>query len=182
MEKGRFYKISSNTLDDYYFVLNGVGKRLYLRNRWPAENSPKDWINNINYDSACEITDFCNDICFEILKSRGIEYRKESDTIENVIYLWDTNLIPGEKFIGVSILNLFGTEKSWYDLLPNIEMGLDILKEFRFDLDGYIGLRRSYRLYLPYDETSLELYKTYIEVEIEKRFEIHKDLERKIRI
>lgn len=181
MEKGRFYKISSNTLDDYYFVLNGREERLYLHGRRPAENLPKDWIVK-NYDSVCEITDFCNDICFEILKSRGIEYRKESDTIENVIYLWDANLIPGEKFIGLSIMKMLGTEESWYDFLPNIEMGLDILDKFRFDLDGYIGLRRSYRLYLPYDETNLELYKTYIEAEIKERWQGKKDLERKIRI
>ena len=82
--------------------------------------------------------------------------------------MWDTNLIPGERFIGVSIIEMKGTENNWLDFFGNIEMSVDILSSIESDL--YIGLSRSYHLYLPYTEDNLLIYQEYIKYRIDKRY------------
>lgn len=113
-----------------------------------------------------EITDYCNYLCFKIIESFGFEFNEDNSKLENVVYSWDQNLIPGERFIGIKLTKLDGTETCIEDLFPNLIMELDVLSYYRVDLNGYTGLKDSYRLYLPYTEDGLEIYRKYLEYEI----------------
>lgn len=177
----RFKKISRNKQSYCNFEIECGSRRIYI-----SVNNPilRDWTDYFDNQYICEyndyenwselsvedVSDFVNNLCFEIINSFGFEYNEEEDALENVVYTWDSNLIPGERFIGLRIGKLEGTEESIYDLFPNLTMNIDVLDSFRFDLGGYIGLSGGYRLYLPYTEENLNIYKNYLEYNISSRF------------
>lgn len=190
--KGRFYKVK-NAVNNKYFklLLEGAFNRIYIPSYNSDSSTPTD---NIPHEYFCdeeakptEITNFCNNICFEILRAHGLEYNKDTNLIEKVVYLWDVNLIPGERFIGIKIVTMTGNENKWSDFFGNIVMNLDILSSFDSDL-GYRGVNSStngaYYLYLPYTEDNLLIYQQYTEYMIDKRNNglYSSKLQRKIKI
>lgn len=189
MKKGKFTRVKR--LNTYLELLDSSSNyynHIFIPCKQPILSNVYDYYRLIEEDDVHEqpieeitVTDFVNSLCFKILDSYGIVYNESKNILERVVYTWDQNLIPGEKFIGIKINKLIGTEESIQDLFPNILMKLDILDCFRFDLNGYIGLTgNNYRLYLPYTEDSLDLYKEYLESMIYKQFS--SNLERKIKI
>lgn len=178
MEKGRFYRVKNGLNDKYFRLLyEGMWESLYIPSNRSDANTPTNIIPHEYYSSneeakPTEITDFCNNICFEILRAHGLEYNKDTDKIENVVYLWDANLVPGERFIGVNIITMTGNENKWSDFFGNIKMSVDILSSFDSEL-GYRGVNSSengtYYLYLPYTEDNLLIYQQYTEYTIDKR-------------
>lgn len=169
MSKGRFYK-TDNGFEDYFKLSLGFAEEINIPCSWPGY-SGYNFKEYKGSEGKVKISDFTNSLCFELLRTFGIEYNKETNTLEEVIYTWDVNLIPGDKFFGIIIHYLDGTENNWVDTFPNIEMSLDILNSYRFDLEGYKGIYRSYPLYLPYTEENIELYKKFLEFNISRRFQ-----------
>lgn len=187
MEKGRFTKV--RRLNNYLELetsQNSYG-HIFIPCEKPILSEVYDYYcfrdEDDNYERPTEeikVTDFVNSLCFKILDSYGLEYDEENNRIEHVVYTWDSNLIPGERFIGIKLEKIDGTEESIQDLFPNITMDLDILDSFRFDSSGYKGFHGNYRLYLPYSEEGLKIYQEYLEYKISKRFS--NNLKRKIKI
>lgn len=167
IKEKRFYR-TNDGYDNYYFKLQHKEGYIFIPCDYPGYRGLnfKRYIDIGNYYSECkEISDFINSICFELLKTFGFEYDIENQTLDKVIYTWDINLIPGEKFFGVEIHHLIGCEETWAGTFSGIDMGLDILDRYDFTL-GYIGLKKTYPLYLPYTEENIELYKKFIEFKI----------------
>lgn len=175
-----------------YFILSTENNshRLYIPCDKPEYSDFYDYYNVRDEDDECyrdqiptegqEITKYCNNLLLELLGSYGVEYDPDKKFMKQVVYTWDQNLIPGEKFIGLKLMKLDGTEEDMVDLFPKITMNLDVLDCFRFDFGGYRGLNGNYRLYLPYTEDNIEIYKDYLRMHIDKRFQ--PELERKIKI
>ena len=186
MGKGRFKKVQRY---NSYFELTASNRRILMPTGQPILNDVYNYYSYLDEDDSyyncceeVEVTDYINHLCFKILESFGIEYDKDKDILNPVIYTWDPNLIPGEKFFGIKIHKLEGTETSLRDLFSNITINLDILNCFRFDWSGYMGLKDNYRLYLPYNEEGIEVYKDYLEYSIDKRFPSSYNLEKKLKI
>ena len=180
-----FYKTKIGERD--YFILSAKNDRLYIPCDKPESSNIYDYYNVRDEDDEYQIptegqdiTNYSSNLLLELLKGYGIEYDPDRNFIKRVVYTWDQNLIPGEKFIGIKLMKLDGTEENIVDLFPKITMHLDVLDCFRFDWNGYIGLKENYRLYLPYTEDNIEVYKDYLRVHIDKRFSA--GLERKIKI
>ena len=170
MKKGRFYK-TDNGFKNYFKLSLENSKEINIPCSWPGYSGCNFEGCECERSGRVEISDFTNSLCFELLRTFGFEYNKETNTLEEVIYTWDVNLIPGDKFFGIIIHHLEGTENNWIDTFPNIEMSLDILNSYRFDLEGYKGIHRSYPLYLLYTEENIEIYKNFLEFNISKRFQ-----------
>lgn len=182
-----FYKTRLGERD--YFVSSTRNERIYIPCDKPQYSDLYDYYKIRNEDDyyGCqippkgqEVSEYCNNLLLKLLEGYGIEYDIDENSLKRVVYTWDHNLIPGEKFIGIELIELDGTEEDIIDLFPKIIMNLDILDCFRFDFSGYIGLRGRYRLYLPYTEENIEIYKEYLRVKISKRFPL--ELERKIKM
>lgn len=180
-----FYKTKIGERD--YFILSAKNDRLYIPCDKPESGDLYDYYNVQNCDDEYqiptegqEITKYCDYLLLELLKGYGIEYDPDRNFIKRVVYTWDQNLIPGEKFIGIKLMKLDGTEESMVDLFSKITMNLDILDCFRFDWSGYMGLKGNYRLYLSYTEDNIGVYRDYLRIHIDKRFS--SGLERKIKI
>ena len=172
-----------------YFIISTENNRhrLYIPCDKPEYSDLYDYYNVRDEDGECqiptkgqEISEYCDNLLLELLRSYGVEYDPDKKFMKQVVYTWDQNLIPGEKFIGLKLMKLDGTEEDIVDLFPKITMNLDVLDCFRFDFGGYRGLNGNYRLYLPYTEDNIEIYKDYLKMHIDKRFP--PELERKIKI
>jgi hypothetical protein len=172
-----------------YFILSTENNshRLYIPCDKPEYSDLYDYYNIRDEDDEYqiptegqEITEYCNNLLLKLLGSYGVEYDPDKNFMKRVVYTWDQNLIPGEKFIGLKLMGLEGTEENIVDLFPKITMNLDVLDCFRFDWNGYRGLKGNYRLYLPYTEDNIEIYRDYLRMHIDKRFP--PELERKIKI
>lgn len=167
----RFYNILYN--DDYW----GKTERfaLWLNNGWAhmflPPLVPLDIVDSINFNSFINldlleiynVTDWVNDLYFELLDTIG--YKIVNNKLERVLYNQDFNIYPGDKFYGISLLQTKREDDSLLTLInrPNsININLDILSHYDFIKGFYVGVGgKEYIIALPFDDNSIELYKTY---------------------
>ena len=145
-----FYKAKLGERDYFILSTENNSHRLYIPCDKPEYSDFYDYYNVRDEDDEYyrdqiptegqEITEYCDNLLLELLGSYGVEYDPDKNFMKRVVYTWDQNLIPGEKFIGIKLMKLDGTEEDIVDLFPKITMNLDILDCFRFDWNGYRGI------------------------------------------